>query len=62
MSIYVVFGLQEGSFDLVLPWSVHVSTALCLVQALARHLPFFPGGRDYFQGTVGKVRETILLI
>ncbi len=48
--------LQAGSYDLVLPWHVHCSTALCLVNALARHLPHHPGGRDYTPGSaVSKV-------
>ena len=39
--------IQDGSSELVLPWSMHRSVALALVEAHACHLPSHPGGRDY---------------
>ena len=54
-SIFISFP-QEGSSELVLPWSVHCSVALAIVEAHTRHLPTQPGGRDYTPFTaLGKV-------
>ena len=39
--------LQDGSSELVLPWSMHCSVALMLVEAHTKLLPTHPGGRDY---------------
>ena len=55
--------LQDGSNALVLPWSLHCSTALKLVEAQCRHLPALPGGRDYnptaANTALGKVRVCV---
>ena len=44
---------QEGSSDLVLPWSTHCSVALAIVEAHTHHLPTQPGGKDYTGPSTG---------
>ena len=47
MYLTLTYNIQDGSSELVLPWSMHCSVALMLVEAHSKLLPTQPGGRDY---------------